>query len=510
MFLIYLSAFWSIQVQSDPADVDRQVKIAYYVIGVISPMAQLLKALFVGLNLFSILCVGSPPAKSTNPGSFDLYGGPIFFLILQSVVMFSVLVWWDHQFSFGRLKKHRHIDIIDLEKTLPKEVEVVEEEARVANSHDGLKVIRVDKVYRSITRPAVHAVDDLTFGVKSGEVFALVGPNGAGKSTTISMLRGEIRPTGKRGELFIQDIPVLDERYKARFHLGVCPQFDAIDTMSVREHLAFYARVRGVRNIPDTVEAMIRSVGLQPFADRMADKLSGGNKRKLSLAMALIGNPEVVLLDEPSSGMDPVAKRNMWKTLAKFRPGRSILLTTHSMEEADALASRVGVIAKRLLDIGTTSHLREKHGHGFHVHVVMKTAPNTTDDEIASLQSWIEQNMPGIERQGIPYHGQIRYNVPIKAPVRRSESSDDEDTISTEKTSEIGGVRTVGSLFSLLEENKEALGIEFYSVSPSTFDEVFLKVIDKNDVVEEEIHSQKSSWLKSLFRKKKEPFPLRV
>jgi ABC-type multidrug transport system ATPase subunit len=275
---------------------------------------------------------------------------------------------------------------------------------------------------------------------------------------------------------------VSEDRYLARFHLGVCPQFDAMDTLSVREHLAFYARIRGVEDVPMTVEAMIHSVGLQPFADRMADKLSGGNKRKLSLAMALIGNPEVVLLDEPSSGMDPLAKRNMWKTLTKFRPGRSILLTTHSMEEADALASRVGVISRRLLDIGTTAHLRNKHGHGFHIHIVMASAPHTSDDEVRALQAWLEDNMPGAQLEGLPYHGQLRYIVPAIPPAV-AEASDTSGEISSAALK--GEPRTVCSLFMLLEENKKTQGIEFYSVSPATFDEVFLKVIEKHQVDEE-------------------------
>jgi ATP-binding cassette subfamily A (ABC1) protein 3 len=308
------------------------------------------------------------------------------------------------------------------------------------------------------------------------------------------MLRGEIRPSGRHGELYIQDVSVAKHRYRARFHLGVCPQFDAIDTMSVREHLAFYARIRGVENVQLTVQAMIRSVGLQPFADRMADKLSGGNKRKLSLAMALIGNPEVVLLDEPSSGMDPLAKRNMWITLTKFRPGRSILLTTHSMEEADALASRVGVMAKRLLDIGTTSHLREKHGHGFHIHIVMKSAPYTTEDEISNLEQWIDQHMSGAQREGIPYHGQVRYIIPVKRPVGHNPTNSEDEKKSASSSITTDDSRTVASLFSLMEENKDALGIGFYSVSPSTFDEVFLKIIEKNNIAEEDLHRNRRSW----------------
>jgi ABC-type multidrug transport system fused ATPase/permease subunit len=177
MFLIFLSTYWSIEARSDPAKVDQQVVIAYYAIGVISPITQLLKAMMVGLNLFSVLCKGSPPVKATNAGAFNLYGGPIFFLILQSLVMLAFLVWSDHKFSLGRLHRHSTKEL-DPEKSVTKEPEVAEEETRVANSQDGLRVLHIDKVYRPIGGQKVHAVEDLTFGVKPGEVFALVGPNG--------------------------------------------------------------------------------------------------------------------------------------------------------------------------------------------------------------------------------------------------------------------------------------------------------------------------------------------
>ncbi|KAH6681410.1 P-loop containing nucleoside triphosphate hydrolase protein [Halenospora varia] len=165
-----------------------------------------------------------------------------------------------------------------------------------------------------------------------------------------------------------------------------------------------------------------KAFGLGPFAGRMGSKLSGGNQQKLSLAIALIGNPEV-LLDEPSSGMDPLAKRSMWKTLSRFVPHRSILLTTHSIEEADALADRVGVMSNHLLDIGTTSHLRQKYGHGFHIHLVLSSVPQSTVKESNTVKEWILEHLPGAEMERQPYHGQMRFNIP-SAPL--SPSSTDE------------------------------------------------------------------------------------
>ena len=493
---MYLTAYMTIEAQDNPAHSARDQLIAHFTIGLITPAGQVLRAFLVGLNLFSILCEGSPPVhKATNPGKMVLYGGPIVYLICQSLVLFGILVWSDYRFSLSRIRSRKYTpDDRDTENISSKEPEVQEEENRVTNSDDGLRVLHIDKSFSSWTYGKVQAIDDLTFGVKQGEVLAIVGPNGAGKTTTISMLRGELQPSNRSGELSIDGASVLSQRRLARSHLGVCPQWDAMDQLSVREHLMFYAGIRGMRNADQNVEALIDSVGLTPFIHRMAEKLSGGNKRKLSLAIALIGNPGVMLLDEPSSGMDPLAKRNMWKTLAKFRKNRSILLTTHSMEEADALANRVGVMAKRLLDVGTTKHLREKHGYGFHVHIILKGAPHVDDAEMTAVQTWFEQKFPGAVPEGLPYHGQMRFNVPSKeTPAEPSEpsSAPESDKIVPATVRE---ERSLGKIFAALEVVKGDLGIEFYTVSPSTFDEVFLKVVEKHHVGEETQPERKKRW----------------
>jgi len=276
----------------------------------------------------------------------------------------------------------------------------------------------------------------------------------------------------------------------------VCPQFDAVDMMTVLEHLEFYAGVRGVADRKRNARQIVKAVGLERFAHRMASKLSGGNKRKLSLGIALIGNPELVLLDEPSSGMDPLAKRKMWKTLAEFVPGRSVLLTTHSMEEADHLADRVGVVAKRLLDIGTTTHLRNKHGYGYHIQLICRSAPHTSEKEIHAVQNWVEKNIPGAKAEGYPYHGQLRFNVPARqstiATVDAASPESEPEIVDAKK--EAKEETSVGKLFVLLEESKEQLGLEFYSVSPSTFDEVFLSVVEKHNVGEEDSPTVKKDW----------------
>jgi ATP-binding cassette subfamily A (ABC1) protein 3 len=262
--------------------------------------------------------------------------------------------------------------------------------------------------------------------------------------------------------------------------------------MTVLEHLQFYARVRSIADIEHNVKTVIHAVGLQTFSHRMAAKLSGGNKRKLSLGIALIGNPTVLLLDEPSSGMDAAAKRVMWKTLAAVVPGRSILPTTHSMEEADALADRAGIMAKRMLAVGTSDYLRRKHGDAYYIHLVMKSAPYTTDEEITKLRSWVLAHFPETDIEEKTYHGQIRFSVPIQRDANK-ETKGEESRVEIIDTNEISSGSEplerrgegIGSLIMILEDHREELGLEHYSVSPTTLDQVFLSIVQKNDVEEE-------------------------
>jgi ABC-type multidrug transport system ATPase subunit len=274
-----------------------------------------------------------------------------------------------------------------------------------------------------------------------------------------------------------------------------------MDQMTVLEHLRFYARVRGVTEIEHNVKAVLKAVGLEAFASRMAAKLSGGNKRKLSLGIALIGNPTVLLLDEPSSGMDAAAKRVMWKTLAALVPGRSLLLTTHSMEEADALADRAGIMAGRMLAIGTSDYLRRKHGNGYYLHLVMKSAPHTSDQEITKLESWIMARFPGANIEDKTYHGQIRFSVPAGKDIETESKVTDVDEITGD--GEVGSGSRIGSFITILEENRDELGLEHYSVSPTTLDQVFLTIVGKHNVQEEGYGGTKlnRSLLKRLRRK---------
>ncbi|KAL2135781.1 hypothetical protein VTI74DRAFT_6986 [Chaetomium olivicolor] len=498
MLLIYLIAFMCVLTYAPVHRIDSLLLIVHFVVSVPAPICSVARALFVALNLFSTACDGHE--LSSNPGGLLQYGGPILYLIVQSIILFLILVWTDGGnagFSLWRLftrssppspttAPEERAAIPDEEGAI--ELLRVKSSGAGSNATDGLRVVNLTKTFGSNT-----AVDNVTFGVPHGEVFALLGPNGAGKSTTISVIRGDLKPSGaggKGGDVFVEDASVTRHLAAARSHLGVCPQFDAVDQMTVEEHLRFYARVRGIPDVEHNVDAVIRAVGLGAFRDRQAHALSGGNKRKLSLGIALMGNPTVVLLDEPSSGLDAAAKRIMWRTLASLVAGRSILLTTHSMEEADALAGRAGILAKRMLAMGTIEQLRQRFGDTLHVHLVCRGAPRTSDEDVERVRRWVGERLPGAQVEEKTYHGQMRFSVPASTVVGVLSGRRGPDDISGAAAAASSSSSAIGKLVVLLEENREELGIEHYSVSPTTLDQVFLTVVGRHNVKEEGYHEE--------------------
>ncbi|KAH7324597.1 ABC transporter [Stachybotrys elegans] len=478
-FAAYLIAFLFILTFSDSTVVDRDILIGHWVISIFFPIASLMRAMLVATNAFNISCADEE--LQPNPGAITAYGGPILYLVVQSIILFALILVFDSgvgTFNRGTAKPRAAND----------DAERAEELLRVGalDNEGGLRVKHLTKAFGSNT-----AVDNVSFGVDHGEVFALLGPNGAGKSTTISLIRGDQRPSRNGGDVFIEDISVSKNRAQARQNLGVCPQFDAIDSMTVREHLEHYARLRGIDDVKGQVRAVVEAVGLGAYMDVMAHTLSGGNKRKLSLAIALTGNPSVILLDEPSSGLDAAAKRIMWRTLQTIVPGRSILLTTHSMEEADALATRAGIMARHMLALGTTEGLCRQFGDTLHVHLVAKTAPYSTVEEMEQMRRWVMETFTGAEVEKDTYHGQMRFSIPT------SSVFESQALVSRSRPASETEGSAIGQLLLILEENKEALGIAHHSVSPTTLNQVFLTIVGQHDVQEEGYRSsEKKPWYK--------------
>jgi ATP-binding cassette subfamily A (ABC1) protein 1 len=231
------------------------------------------------------------------------------------------------------------------------------------------------------------AVKDLSFGVPQGECFGFLGINGAGKTSTLKMLTGSIAPT--KGLACLGGFDLLVEPAECFALIGYCPQCDALlDLLTTREHLELFARIKGVpESVVDAlVMEKLRQLDLTSLEHKLAGTLSGGNKRKLSVAVSLIGSPPIVFLDEPSTGMDPVARRFMWDVIASVSTGRrdcSIILTTHSMEECEALCTRIGImVGGQLQCLGSKQHLKSRFGEGLQLEVKLR---QPSDDDIGQL-----------------------------------------------------------------------------------------------------------------------------
>jgi ATP-binding cassette, subfamily A (ABC1), member 3 len=231
------------------------------------------------------------------------------------------------------------------------------------------------------------AVKDVCFALEFGDCFALLGINGAGKTTTFKCLTNDIVPT--KGIPFIVGHDVRKEFSEARKHIGYCPQFDAIfGLLTVREHLEFYSKIKKIPKeyVPNLIKAQLKSMNLEQYENKRSGTLSGGNKRKLSVAMAMLGNPPVVFLDEPSAGMDPKARRFMWEIIAKISTrgkNSAVILTTHSMEEAEALSTSMGIMVNgQFKCFGSKQHIKNKFGFGYQVEIKFRTLKNDQVDQI--------------------------------------------------------------------------------------------------------------------------------
>ena len=209
------------------------------------------------------------------------------------------------------------------------------------------------------------AVDGISFAIEKGEIFGLLGPNGAGKTTTIRMLSTVLEPD--YGDVTIGGHSVRRNADEVRRLVGVCPQELALyEELSALDNLVFFGRMSGLDGREAKAQAMahLELLGLKERAKGRVDKFSGGMKRRVNLAVALMGHPELLFLDEPTVGIDPQSRNNIYETIEGLRDrGMTILYTTHYMEEADRLCNRVAIVdAGRIISLDTPHHLRSQIG----------------------------------------------------------------------------------------------------------------------------------------------------
>ena len=215
------------------------------------------------------------------------------------------------------------------------------------------------KRYKTIT-----AVDGLDMEVRQGELFSLLGVNGAGKTTTIKMLTCLTKPT--EGDAYVGGFSVTEHSEQVKQRIGVSPQETAVaPNLSVKENLELICGIHGFSKdeTRSKLRDLVRQFALEPVLGRKAGKLSGGWQRRVSIAMALIAEPQFLFLDEPTLGLDVLARHDLWDVIRALKGKVTVMLTTHYLEEAEALSDRVGIMKEgRLLAVGTVEELKEKAG----------------------------------------------------------------------------------------------------------------------------------------------------
>eukprot|EP01063_Lacrimia_lanifica_P008338 TRINITY_DN153_c1_g2_i1.p1 TRINITY_DN153_c1_g2~~TRINITY_DN153_c1_g2_i1.p1 ORF type:complete len:2021 (+),score=692.58 TRINITY_DN153_c1_g2_i1:98-6160(+) len=320
--------------------------------------------------------------------------------------------------------------------------------------NDAVVVRRLRKVWarRGNMKQDKVAVRDLSFAVESGELFAFLGTNGAGKTTTLSVLSGEFPQT--TGKAWIGGYDTVEQGQQAKQNLGFCPQFDAcLELLTCEEHLELFAALRGIPKprVQPSIELLLNGLGLAAHRKKLSKNLSGGNRRKLSVAIALLGGPPVVFLDEPSAGMDPIARRGLWLALenAITRLNLSVVLTTHHLEEIEGLARlnhRVTIMVDgRLQCLGSLTQLKTNFGDSYELIVKVESQADET-----KLAGFMRQRWPGavlVESS----QQRLTYNVPKSAT-------------------------TLSAMFREVENQRRRLGVADYSINETSLEQVFIRI----------------------------------
>ncbi|KAM6269041.1 glucosylceramide transporter ABCA12 [Porphyrio hochstetteri] len=375
--------------------------------------------------------------------------GTVFFAIRLTVQDRTIQKVWNNILEFVFDRVHGKTSL--LPHAAEEDGDVQAERNRVESGKADFDVVQLQnltKIYH-LPHKRIVAVKNISLGIPAGECFGLLGVNGAGKTTIFKMLTGDIGASS--GRLRIQDHSgSLNDISEAHWSLfGYCPQEDALDDLlTVEEHMYYYARLHGIpeRDIKGVVLQLLYRLNLMAYKDRVTSMCSYGTNRKLSTALALIGNPLILLLDEPSSGMDPNAKRHLWKIISEEVQNKcSVILTSHSMEECEALCTRLAIMVNGSFQcIGSLQHIKSRFGRGFTVKMHLNS--NTVSTEM--LTEFMKLHFPNTCLKDRHFN-MVEYHVPVSA----------------------GGV---ANIFDLLESSKAAFNIRHFSVSQTTLEEVFI------------------------------------
>ena len=447
--------------------------------------------------------LGGVISVSTEFNDRKLYWGDvwafdtrIWYSILVMIVVGSMEWFFLYRLTSRREPKTKLIDDEAAEFGTPRDIshspDVVEERERSRKDNEGMNARDIVKAFaiekstkesegqawgRKKERVIKPAVKGVSFGVRENEIYALLGPNGAGKSTIMNALASQLTP--EHGEISLDGV-VCSESDLVTDHLyrdgsvSFCPQFDALFLKkTVEEHVKFYAAVRGLDWDADAtqehINAIIELLGLGQHRTKEANELSGGYKRRLCLAVAMIGYPKVAMLDEPTTGLDPAARHLVWEVLKpSVRNGydvAAILLSSHYMDECQQLGTRIGImIDGELVTTGELSRLQELYCTGLFVEISLQ--PNVTDtikSESEAIAAFADIGMDASVYESIPLHFKLKVGFQQDQDVGTNNHS----------------ITQLAEAFRMLETKRLELGIQFYSVSLMNLEQIFIDLSRK-------------------------------
>ena len=468
---------------------------------------------------------------------FNLLLGPILYLVIEFVVYTFILILIE-KFSYHssnvsdsriktKIEDSKVLSEIELANKEPEKIGVTDENGKSNKKEFSIRIKNLQKFYSNGCCSTTKAIKNMSFCVEPGECFGLLGLNGAGKTTTFKCITQELSPS--HGKIYINGRDMRNHFSELSSIFGYCPQFDAIfEYMSVYENLEFYGKIKGIKSeyLHKVIMAMIEEMSLGEFTNKIAGRLSGGNKRKLTVAISFLCNPPIVLLDEPSTGMDPEARRFMWSVIHKISTkGKkaSVIMTTHSMDEAETLCKRMAIMVNgEFVCLGKAGQIKEKYGYGYEIEVRIKPISEIKFENILidkDLDKNIKINMENINdilkklgkekfinelqkgKFGSKIIREIKINndIPIRTLVSwtffvenalkfiRKAEKYFENIILTEfidnnflfKMKKNQDTKSIGFFFGLFESNKNECFVTEYSIRQTSLEQIFNMFEDK-------------------------------
>uniref|UniRef100_A0A8D0F4N1 ABC transporter domain-containing protein n=1 Tax=Strix occidentalis caurina TaxID=311401 RepID=A0A8D0F4N1_STROC len=313
---------------------------------------------------------------------------------------------------------------------------------------EAIRLTNIKKAYKKKDKKT-EALRGLSLNIYEGQITALLGHSGAGKTTLLNVLSGLTLPSEGSATIYNYKLSEIGDREEIREMIGICPQFNVhFEVLTVKENLKTFAEIKGIKSkdVEQEVQNILELLDISNIQDTQAEKLSGGQKRKLSIGIAMLGKPQVLFLDEPTAGLDPLSRHQVWSLLKEHRAGRVILFSTQFMDEADILADRKAFISHgRLKCVGSSLFLKKKWGIGYHLRIHISESC-----DLENVTSVVKQYIPNVIFSGHSQY-ELRYKLPLE------------------------NVTKFPDLFSGLDSCSDQ-GIINYGVSMTTLEDVFLRL----------------------------------